>query len=63
MQVGDTAIVKVTGRHVRIVGELSQDRYDVEFLPDPSGDPLDRDTVQSEDQVGIYRGEDLEPVE
>jgi len=63
MQIGDTAIVRVTGRHVRIVGELSHGRYDVEFLPDPASDPVDRDTVQSEDQVGIYRAEDLEPLE
>jgi hypothetical protein len=63
MQVGDTVIVRATGRHARIVGEVSHGRYDVEFLPDPSGDPVDRDTVQSENEVGIYRTEDLESLE
>ena len=32
----------------------------VEYLLDPNADPLDRDTVQSEQEEGIYRESDLE---
>jgi hypothetical protein len=62
MEVGDTVAVRATGRRVRIVAELSQGRYQVEFLPDLMSDPVDRDTVQSEDEVGIYSAGDLEPL-
>ena len=41
---------------------LDGDRYQVEFLPDPSEDPMDRDTVQVGDIGGIYAGGDLEPL-
>jgi hypothetical protein len=63
MQPGDTVRVRASGRRARIVEQLSHDRYVVEFLPDPAGDPLDRDTVQSEDEAGIYRAVDLELLE
>jgi hypothetical protein len=59
MEIGDTVTVRATGRRVRIVAELSHGRYQVEFLPDPMSDPIDRDTVQSEEEVGIYRAGDL----
>jgi len=44
---------------------LTEDRggfYAIEYLPDPTSDPMDRETVQS-DEAGLYRAEDLEPVE
>ena len=62
MQVGDTVIVRATGRRARLVQEHSNARYTVEFLPDPMTDPVDRDTVQSEDEGGVYAAEELEPV-
>ena len=61
MNPGDTVVVRATGRRARIV----EDRggfYAIEYLPDPSGDPIDRDTVVSE-EPGIYRASDLERVE
>ena len=60
MNVGDTVKVRTTGRHARIVGELGRERYQVEFLPDPNSDPLDRGTVQSEQWEGVYAAADLE---
>jgi hypothetical protein len=63
MQPGDTVIVKATGRRARIVEARGRSYFAVEYLPDPSGDPLDRDTVQSEQEEGIYREQDLEVVE
>jgi hypothetical protein len=60
MESGDIVKVRSTGRRARIVGVLSQDRYEVEFLPEVTGDPLDRDTIQSEQEVGIYGGGELE---
>lgn len=62
MEVGDTATVRATDRHARLAATLSQERYHVEFLPDPMGDPLDRDTVQSEDEGGVDTAGELEPV-
>jgi hypothetical protein len=35
----------------------------VEFLPDLMTDPIDRDTVQSEGEGGIYNADELEVVE
>ena len=63
MEVGDTVTLQSTGRRARIVAELDQDRYVVEYLPDVGSDPIDWDTVQSEDEGGVYRGEDLAPLE
>ena len=63
MNVGDTVKVKLTGRRARIIGALSRERYQVEYLPDPNSDPLDRDTVQSEQEEGIYAASDLEVLE
>ena len=62
MQPGDTVQVRSSGRRARIVGQVGDDRYQVEYLPDVMDDPLDRDTVQSEVESGIYHGSDLEPV-
>jgi len=45
------------------VSALSRDRYQVEFLPDAAGDALDRDTVQSEQEEGVYAASELDLVE
>jgi hypothetical protein len=63
MQPGDTVTVRATGRRARIVEERGGGFFAVEYLPDPSGDPIDRDTVQSEQEEGIYRASDLEPLD
>jgi hypothetical protein len=62
MEPGDTVRVRTSGRTARIVTALSRDRYQVEFLPDPAGDALDRDTVQSEQEEGVYAGSELDLV-
>lgn len=63
MEVGDTVKVRASSRRARIVAALSQDRYEVEYLPDRMDDPIDRDTVQSEGEGGIYDGVDLTPLD
>jgi hypothetical protein len=63
MQLGDTVTVRATGRRARIVAELSDGLYQVEYMLDLMTDPLDRDTVQSEDEGGVYRASDLAPLE
>ena len=63
MELGDTVKIKTTGRYARIVGALTSERFQVEYLPDPNGDPLDRDTVQSEQEEGIYAASELETLE
>jgi hypothetical protein len=60
MEVGETVSVRTNGRKARIVADLGQGRYQVEFLPYDMGDPMDRETVQSEDESGVYAAEDLE---
>jgi hypothetical protein len=63
MQIGDTVMVRASGRRARIVAELGRDRYQVEYLPETMSDPMDRDTAQSEDEGGIYAAGDLAPFE
>lgn len=63
MEVGDTVMVRASGRRARIVAVLSQDRYEVEYLQDQMDDPIDRDTVQSEGEGGVYDGVDLTPLD
>jgi hypothetical protein len=63
MDVGDTVIVKDTGRRARISAVLPEGRCQVEFLPDPAEDPVDRDSSFSGDEGGIYLLDDLAPVE
>ena len=63
MQIGDTVWVRTNGRRALIVEELSRERFQVEFLPDSAGDPIDRDTVQAGDIGGIYAADDLEPID
>ena len=62
MEVGDNVTVRTNGRRARIVAELGQGRFQIEYLPDISGDPMDRETVQSEDESGVYAADDLEPL-
>lgn len=62
MNPGDTVVVRATGRRARIVEERGSGFYAIEYLPAPSEDPIDRDTVISE-EVGLYRASDLDVVE
>ena len=62
MNPGDTVVVRTTGRRARIVEERGNGYFAVAYLPAPSDDPIDRDTVVSE-EPGIYRAGDLEVVE
>jgi hypothetical protein len=62
MTPGDTVKVRSTGRRARIVEQIGDDRFLVEFLPDLMEDPIDRDTVQSEEETGIYHQDELSPV-
>ncbi len=63
MEPGDTVTVRSSGRRARIVERIGEDRYRVEFMPEPMNDPLDWDTAQSEDEAGIYHRDDLEALE
>jgi hypothetical protein len=62
MQVGDTVIVKDTGRRALITAELPDDHFQVEFLPDPAEDPIDRDSAISADEGGVYFRTNLVPL-
>jgi hypothetical protein len=62
MQIGDTVTVRATGRRARITEDRGGGFYAIEYLPDPTSDPMDRDTVRSE-EAGMYRAGDLEPVD
>ena len=63
MAPGDIVVVQSSGRRARIVQQIEGERFQVEFLPDTMDDPIDRDTVQSEDESGVYHEDDLRPVE
>jgi hypothetical protein len=63
MELGGTVTVRATGRRARLIEALDRGRYVVEFLPDLMSDPIDRETVQSEDEGGIYSADELEEVE
>ena len=62
MQVGDTVRVRRNPRRALIVGELSRERFQVEFLPEPTDDPLDSEAPPDSDVGGIYAAGDLEPI-
>jgi hypothetical protein len=62
MNIGDVVTVRVTGRRARIVDDRGSGFYAIEYLPDPMSDPMDRDTIRS-DEAGIYREQDLELAE
>jgi hypothetical protein len=59
MRVGDIVTVKETGRRALITGVLAEDHYQVQYLPDPAEDPIDRDPGSS-DEGGIYTADDLQ---
>lgn len=63
MQPGDIVAVRATGRRARIVEARGNGYVAVEYLLEPSSDALDRDTVQSEQEAGIYRESDLDLLE
>jgi osmotically-inducible protein OsmY len=62
MHVGDTVLVKNTGRRALITAQLSKGHYQVEFLPDPAEDPIDRDSSVWEDEGGVYIQDDLQVI-
>jgi hypothetical protein len=62
MQVGDTVIVKDTGRRALITAVLPLSHFQVEYLPDVAEDPIDRESPTTEDEGGIYLLDDLELV-
>jgi hypothetical protein len=62
MEVGDVVIVKDTGQRAIITAVLPESHYQVEYLPDPAEDPIDRDSAIAEDQGGVYVVDDLQPV-
>ena len=43
-----------------ITALLPKGHYQVEYLPDPAEDPIERDSSVWEDEGGVYRGDDLE---
>ena len=56
-------IVKATGRRALITAVRPLGHYQVEFLPDPAEEPVDRDSSVSADEAGIYLRNELAPVE
>jgi hypothetical protein len=63
MELGTIVVIRSSGRRARIVERIGADRYQVEYMTDPEDDPIDRDTVQTEEQRGIYHQDDLAPAE
>jgi hypothetical protein len=63
VQIGDTVIVKATGRWASITAVRPLDHYQVEFLPNPAEDPVDRDSSVSADEAGICLRRELAGVE
>ena len=57
------ASAQKNGGVAAFIEALDRGRHVVEFLPDLMTDPIDRDTVQSEDESGIYSADELEVVE
>jgi hypothetical protein len=62
MQVGDTVLIKDTGRRALITAALPEDHFQVEYLPDPAEDPIDRDSAVAADEGGVYFADDLQPL-
>ena len=61
-QVGDTVIIKDTGRRALVTAVLPESHYQVEYLPDPAEDPVERDSPMPADEGGVYLVDDLVPV-
>jgi hypothetical protein len=62
LQVGDTVIIKDIGRRALVTAVLPESHYQVEYLPNPAEDPIDRDSPMPADEGGVYLIDDLEPV-
>lgn len=62
LRVGEAVIVKVTGRRAIITGELPEQHFQVQYLPDPAEDPIDRESPGDEELGGIYPEADLQPL-
>jgi hypothetical protein len=62
MQVGDTVLIKDTGRRALITAVLPEDHFQVEYLPDPAEDPIDRDSAFAADEGGVYLADELQPL-
>ena len=63
MKIGDNVRVRASARRATIIEDLGHSRYRVLFYSEPAADPLDRDTVEDEDDAGgIYEADDLEVV-
>jgi hypothetical protein len=62
MQVGDIVIIKDTGQRALITAVLPEDHFQVEYLPNPAEDPIDRDSAIAADDSGVYFADDLLPV-
>jgi len=62
MQAGDTVMIKSTGRRALITAGLPQGHFQVDYLPDPASDPIDRDSPPPVDECGVYVADELEPI-
>ena len=62
LNVGEVVIIKGTGQRGLITAVLPEDHYQVEYLPEPAEDPIDRDSSISGDEGGVYLLDDLQPV-
>jgi hypothetical protein len=62
LEIGGAVRVRATGRRAYIVAALPEDHYQVEFLPDPDEDPIDRDSPEWQGESGIYEADELEPL-
>jgi len=61
-QVGDTVMIKDLGRRALVTAVLPESHYQVEYLPDPAEDPVERDSPMPAEEGGVYLIDDLEPV-
>lgn len=62
MQAGDAVIIKSTGRRALITAELPHGHFQVEYLPEPASDPIERDSPPPEDEGGVYVADELQPI-
>ena len=61
LRVGDTVIIKDTGRRALITGELAENHFQVQYIPDLAEDPVERDSPGDEELGGVYMEADLQP--
>ena len=54
--------MRATGQRALVVAVRSDGHVLVEYIWDPADDPIDRDSVPTEDLVGIYHPDALELV-